>query len=91
MAPPWWDGVPPEKLGEIRARYPGRSLEDVGILAVEHPDYAEDFARLGAEVIDAPEVNPWGIPKYPRKIVRTVHIPPPHRTAIRDLIVAVMR
>jgi hypothetical protein len=47
---PWWDGLSAETLRELRARFPDRSFDQIGIIAARNPRYASEFERLGVTV-----------------------------------------
>jgi hypothetical protein len=86
---PWWDGLSPESIRKLRERYPTLSLEQVAIEAMKRPGYADEFARLDAQVVtyrgdehwpslDSPDDEPY------------VQLRTQNAAAFRDLVVAAM-
>jgi hypothetical protein len=87
---PWWAGLSPETIRELRDRHPTLSLEEVAIAAIRSPSYGEEFARLGAEVMSDPEVDHWGRQRAEYEPIEIAWFPPANATACRDLVVVAM-
>lgn len=87
---PWWGGLAPETISELLDRYPGRTLEQIGVEIVRaHPEL---FAALGVE-IEEPDTEEWhapGLIRIPDDVGAEprLYIPEDNTTACRDLIVA---
>ena len=59
----WSTGLDPEKIRQLHDRYPELTREQIAIEAMQHPIYKEDFAQLGARVV---EYDPgWNNPDSP--------------------------
>ncbi len=99
---PWWDGLAPETIQELRRRNPGLELEEIAVRAVRDPRWAKEFARLGATVESGdvfvfafvgPDVQPGDIVTRPRgehEPAENVWVPERDAAAFRDLVVAAM-
>jgi hypothetical protein len=93
---PWWTGLAPETIRQLHDRYPELTLEQIAIEAMRRPGYADEFARLGAEVVDYDPA--WADPDGPiiGSFLRSpddypeVYVPEDAREAFRDLVVAAM-
>lgn len=90
---PWWEGLDPETIRELRHRHPTLSLEELAVAAVRHPDWAVEFKRLDAEVFEDPEeeeVADLALPREPHEARERVWVPPANAGAFRNLVASAM-
>jgi len=58
----WKEALPLEVHRQFRRLYPGESLEAIAIRAINLPDYADEFARLGPQVVVRSEITQVRVP-----------------------------
>jgi hypothetical protein len=85
---PWWDGLSWETIQQLRNRHP--DLEQAAVAAVRHPDYADDFARLGADILTNPDVDHIGRLREPHEPAEFVWFPRDNEQAGRTLLIAAL-
>jgi hypothetical protein len=84
----WWSGLGPEVIRELHDRYPDRTLDQIGIEAMQRPGYADEFTQTGAEIhADGAELWP-GL--YPGREFPLLVVPAKNEAAFQDLVAAVM-
>ena len=94
----WTGRLERDQIRQLRSRYPGRSLTEIAMLAMEDPSYVADFDSLGARIetyedyasVYGPvppglEVVPPGPEAFPRLVV-----PRGAEQAVARLVVAAM-
>jgi hypothetical protein len=85
---PWWSGLGPEVIRDLRARYPGLSLDQIGIEAMQRPGYADEFAQTGAKIhTDGADLWPTG---YEEREFPLLVVPRKNEAAFGVLVVTVM-
>jgi hypothetical protein len=86
---PWWSGLGPEAIRDLHARYPGLSLDQIGIEAMQRLGYADEFAQTGAKIhTDGAELNfPF---LYESREFPMISVPARNAAAFGNLVVAVM-
>jgi hypothetical protein len=82
---PWYDGLAAADELALGERYPDRSLEQIGLLALER--YGERLARFEPKVFRSPDELHMGFLHEGREFP-FVSVPAPGQPAFRDLVVA---